>query len=246
MTQELPFEHMAAAHCSPQLRRAILRRVPLFAALDEQALGDVDRRFHERGYTAGETIYYSGDAAQTLYVVATGRVKLLQHALRQDVLLDFVAPGEMFGTLPLMGDRIYTETAQAHTDCCLLEIYTDDFQTILDEQPSVARALLSLVSHRLMAARDTIRQLSASPVESRIAAALLTLERRFNQRAERAARIQLPLTRQDLADMTGAKVETVSRVMSQFRKNGLIQSGRGWVKLLDRERLAAIAEERAA
>lgn len=228
-------------HCSPALRLAILRRVPLFAALDAGALALVDRRFHERGYGAGETIYYTGEPAATLFVVAMGKVKLLRHGPRQDVLLDFLAPGELFGSLPVMGDRIYPDTAQAQTDCCLLEVPADDFQAILDEHPAVARALLDVVSERLLAAQATIGQLGAYPVESRVAAALLALARRFGAAERGEERIQLPLTRQDLADMTGATVETVSRVMSQLRKDGLIRSGRGWVALLDRERLAAIA-----
>ncbi|HMQ32486.1 MAG TPA: Crp/Fnr family transcriptional regulator [Chloroflexaceae bacterium] len=82
----------------------------------------------------------------------------------------------------------------------------------------------------------------ACPVESRVAATLLALGRRFGADERGAERIQLPLTRQDPADMTVATTGTVSRVMSQFRKQGLVRSGRGWVALLDRERLAAIAE----
>lgn len=233
-------EHDAgtAPHCSPSMRLAILRRVPLFAALADRELALVDRRFHERGYAAGETIYYTGEPATTLYVVAVGKVKLLRHAPRQDVLLDFVAPGELLGGLPVMGDRAYPDTAQAQTDCCLLEVLADDFQAILDAHPPVTRALLGAVSERLLAAQATIGQISAYPVESRVAATLLALARRFGA----AERIELPLTRQDLADMTGATVETVSRVISQLRRRGLVRSGRGWVALLDREGLAAIAE----
>lgn len=229
-------------HCSPSMRLAILRRVPLFAALDDRELALVDRRFHERGYAAGETIYYTGEPATTLYVVAAGKVKLLRHAPRQDVLLDFVAPGELLGGLPVMGDRAYPDTAQAQTDCCLLEVLAGDFQAILDAHPPVTRALLGAVSERLLAAQATIGQISAYPVESRVAATLLALARRFGAAEGAAERIELPLSRQDLADMTGATVETVSRVISQLRRQGLVRSGRGWVALLDREGLAAIAE----
>lgn len=237
----MEYDETAGLHCSPGLRLAILRRVTLFAALDEQSLALVDRRFHERGYAAGETIYFTGEAASTLYVVAVGTVKLLRHAPRQDVLLDFLGPGELFGSVPVMGDQFYPDTAQAQTACCLLEVLADDFQAILDAHPTVTRALLTRVSERLLAAQATIGQISAYPVESRVAAALLTLAGRFGAAEQGAERIQLPLTRQDLADMTGATVETVSRVMSQLRKRGLIRSGRGWVTLLDRERLTAIA-----
>lgn len=80
-------------------------------------------------------------------------------------------------------------------------------------------------------------------LERRVAASLLKLADQLGQDDRGAVLIQVPLTRQDLADMTGAQVETVSRIMSGFRKDGLIRSGRGWVAVVDRERLAAIAAD---
>ena len=75
-------------------------------------------------------------------------------------------------------------------------------------------------------------------VESRLAATLLRLAAKLGEQQADRLLIQLPLSRQDLADMTGATVETVSRIMSQFRKQGLIDSGRRWVAILDRDALA--------
>jgi CRP-like cAMP-binding protein len=142
-----------------------------------------------------------------------------------------------------MGDGKYRDTAQAHTSCCVLAIAADDFQAVLQDHPSVALAMLEYMARRLDAAREVTRQLASAPVESRIASLLLRLGERLGEPHDGSLLLQLPLSRQDLAEMTGATIETVSRVMSQLRKQGIIRSGRGWVAIADRARLARVAEE---
>lgn len=230
--------------CSAALRLKILRRVPFFVRLSEKELERVNELFREHGFAAGETIYWSGTLATQLYVVASGKVKLSRHtALGQDVLLDILAPGDFFGSLSPLGDSLYPDSAQAQTNCCVLGIGAEDFQSILQENPSVAPLVLNIVAERLREAHDTIRQLSANSVESRIAFALCKLGEKLGEESRNGLLIQMPLSRQDLAEMTGTTTETASRILSHFREMGLIHSGRRWVAIADRERLSAIAAE---
>ncbi len=228
--------------CSVDLRLQILSRVPFFAGLDSDALAAVNRLFRERGHEAGATIFCAGDKATHLYVVADGKVKIMRHTLSgQDVLLDILVRGEFFGSLSALGDERYPDTAQAQTMSCVLEITAKDFQTVLQRYPSAALSALNIVAARLKAAHETIRQLSAHPVESRLASTLLKLADKVGERRGGEVLIQMPLSRQDLAAMTGATTETVSRAMSQFRKDGLIHTGRQWVSIADSDALSAIA-----
>ncbi len=228
--------------CSVDMRLQILSQVPFFAHLTPEDIAEVNKLFRERGYEAGETIYFAGDPATRLNVVASGKVKLIRHNLSgQDVVLDILAPGEFFGSLSALGDEEYPDTAQAQTACCILGIDAEDFETVLTRYPSVTLKVLSIMTARVKEAHETIRQLSATPAESRVAAALLRLASTLGEPRGTEVLIQVPLSRQDLAEMTGTTTETVSRVMSQFRKDGLIRSGRQWVAIGDRDRLAAIA-----
>lgn len=86
---------------------------------------------------------------------------------------------------------------------------------------------------------ELIEQLSAHPAEQRIASTLLALAGKLGEKRGNAVLIQMPLSRQDLAEMTGVTPETASRVLTQFRRSGLISSGRRWVAILDPVRLAA-------
>ncbi len=151
----------------------------------------------------------------------------------QDVVLDFLGPGEHFGSLAELGDAAYREDVTAHTHACILYTTADDFNALLRQYPAVTLATLGIVASRLRTAHSMIEQLSAYPVEHRVAATLLHLARKRGSEGRQGLLIDIPLSRQDIADMTGATVETVSRVMSQFRRDGLIDSGRRWISVLD-------------
>jgi CRP-like cAMP-binding protein len=98
---------------------------------------------------------------------------------------------------------------------------------------------------RLREAQATIQQLSVSSVEQRIAFTLLKLADKLGEPHETGLLIQMPLSREDIAAMTGSTPETASRVMTQFQKRRLIETGRQWVAITNREELAKLAQDAA-
>lgn len=230
--------------CSKEHRLRLLQAVPFFQSLGAEELGDVNARFRAYDYEAGEPIFASGSAAEKFFIVAHGKVKLFRRTpTGQDVVFGLLRAGEMFGSLPELGGRAYPDDAEAHTRCCVLGIGSADFQTILDRYPSVTRAVLAVVAERLQEARGTISQLSALPVEARIASALLKLGEKLGVERDGELILDTPLSRQDLAAMTGTTTESASRVMSDFRRRGLIRSGRRWIALTDRAGLAQLISD---
>ena len=128
----------------------------------------------------------------------------------------------------------------AQTDTCVLAISDGDFQRLLEQHPQVTLAVLASVARSLDDAREVIRQISTSDVRTRVATALLKLAERLGDADEQGILIRAPLSRQDLAAMVGATPETVSRVMADLKREGLIDTGRQWVRVLDSEALRAI------
>jgi CRP-like cAMP-binding protein len=231
-------------HCSIPDQRRLLAASPFFTRLSPEEIRTVQERFRQRHYQAGEVIQRAGDPATMLAIVAAGTVKMVRPTLDgQDVLLEFLGPGEHFGSLADLGDDTYREDVIAHTACCILYTTSDVFHDLLQRYPVVALSTLGLVSERLRHAHATIEQLSAHPVDQRIATALLRLAEKRGREDESGTLIEIPLSRQDLADLTGATVETVSRVMSEFKRAGLIDSGRRWISVLDCDGLGQIAGE---
>lgn len=232
--------------CSLDYRLKIIGRLPFFKHLPAEAISKVNALFHDRDVSADERIYFEGDEAGHLYLVAMGKVKLVRNtASGRNVLLDILHGGDYFGSLSTFGGRVHTETAIAQTDCCILQISSEDFDTILAEYPDVTRKVLEAVSKRLTESQEIVKQLSAYTVEQRIASALLRLAGKLGETRGQGVLIQLPFSRQDLAAMTGSTTETVSRVMSRFAEDGLVKSGRKWVTITDKKRLEELANKGA-
>ena len=237
-------ESIEPVSCSVDLRLSILKQLPFFAELTQADMQVINQQFREYGYQAGETIYHSGDRAANLYVVAAGKIKLLRHTPSgQDVLLDILAPGDFFGSLTTASNEVLPDTAQAQTAACVLAITSKQFRELLRQYAGVAVAVLDITAARLQEAQESVQQLSAYPVEQRLAVTLIKLVDKLGEPNELGLLIQMPLSREDLAQMIGSTTETVSRTMSQFQKEGLIQSGRQWVAVSDRSRLEQIAQD---
>lgn len=237
-------ENIQVEMCSIDLRLQILSQVPFFAGLTPKEIQDINSRFTEQGFGPGDTIIYAGDPAEHLYVVAAGKVKLLRHTLAgKDLLIDILTTGEFFGSLQALGDAEYPDTATAQTTVCTLVIGANKFRQVLEQYPGVTLRVLEITANRLKSAHEMLRQVSAYSVEHRIAYTLLKLAEKLGEEQETGLLIQAPLTRDDMAEMTGTTTETASRVLSQFQKEGLINSGRQWIAIADLDRLKEMVEE---
>lgn len=234
------------ATCSLDLRLSILRKVPFFSDLSDVQVQTLNDQFREYGFQLGEPIYFSGETAVDLFVVAAGQVKLLRHSLSgQDVLLDILKPGDYFGSILTLADDDYPETAQAHTAVCVLSISSETFRTLLQQHPSVALAVLDITARRLQETQELVHRLSTDSVERRIAAVLIKLAHKLGEVIDEGILIQMPLSRDDLAQMTGTTTETASRIISQFQKDGLVYSGRQWIAITNKfglEKITGIAD----
>jgi CRP/FNR family transcriptional regulator, nitrogen oxide reductase regulator len=239
-------EWVDPAVCSLEYRLKLIGRLPFFRHLPSEAIVEINRLFEDREVAAGQAIYYEGDPAAYLYLVTTGKVKLLRHtSLGREVLLDILQSGEYFGNFAHLNQKGYAETAIAQTGGCILQISARNFETILDRHAGVTLKVLDAVRKRLEESQEIIKQLSGSSIEQRIAATLMRLAGKLGEQKPKGVLLQLPFSRQDLAAMTGTTVETVSRVMSRLSAAGLISTGRKWVSINDLDGLEQIAEEGA-
>jgi CRP-like cAMP-binding protein len=234
------------AICSLEYRLKIIGRLPFFKHLPTDAISRINNLFHDIDVSVDDRIYFEGDEAGHLYLVAMGKVKLVRNTVAgREVMLDILRSGEYFGSLTIFGGRVHTETAIAQTDCCILKISAEDFEQILADHPDVTRKVLEAVSLRLAESQEIVKQLSAYTAEQRIASALLRLAGKLGEARGQGVLIQLPFSRQDLAAMTGSTTETVSRAMSRFVEDGLVKSGRKWVTITNLNRLEELIKRGA-
>jgi CRP/FNR family transcriptional regulator, nitrogen oxide reductase regulator len=226
-------------------RRDILQAMPFFAGLSERDWEKVIDLFSERQYQKDDYIFLEGEAPEALYIIRSGKVKVLRHSTDgKDVVLRVGGPGHLLGTVAVFDGGGYPGTAQVIEECTALVIARNDCLTLVNRYPVFALAVISDLGSRLRSSAEQIRSLAVERVEQRIARVLLKLAETAGTDSPEGRVIEMPLTRQDVADMTGTTVETAIRVMSKFRRQELIKTRRGKVVLVETAALQEIAEVR--
>ncbi|MCC7125337.1 MAG: Crp/Fnr family transcriptional regulator, partial [Acidobacteria bacterium] len=159
------------------------------------------------------------------------------------VLLRLVAPSEAFGGIAAFGGAAYPVTAEAVTASAALEWPGRVMAGLMERHPRLAINALRFVSARLHELQVQYRQLATEKVERRIARALLRLVEQAGRRVESGVLIDLPLSREDIAQMTGTTVYTVSRVISRFEGEGVLEAGRQRMVIRNAPALLSVADD---
>ena len=214
-----------------------LGTVPLFTGVPLEELEQFALVTREKMYPKGSVILFENDPGDALFVVRSGRVKVvLVGEDGREVILTVLGPGEHFGELSLIDDQPRSAHVIAMDDATLLVLRREDFRRRVEASPTVAWALLGELSRRLRRADGKIGGLVLLDVPGRIARLLLDF-------AEESGgdRIEKPITHQTIAQMIGASRETVSRAMREFQDNGWIAVERRTIALANWE----VLEKRA-
>jgi CRP/FNR family transcriptional regulator, nitrogen oxide reductase regulator len=228
---------------SPEL--GDLRGVDLFKGLGDSAIGELRRSARTRQLRRGSLIFGERGPAEAVHVLTSGFGKLVQTTSGgAHVILRYVGPFATFGASGLVADRAYHADAVAVTHCSELHWPVGVIRDLLALYPAMALNRLRVVEERLRGTEVRLRELSTAPVEKRIAQALTLLLRDLGQCVGNDVEIPFPFTRQDVAEMTGTTLHTVSRTFGYWEHRGLIERGRLRVRVADLSALAAIAEER--
>ncbi len=222
----------------------ILWKNPLFEYLEADQLDRLYSLCATESYPKGEYIFLECDPPRKLYVVVRGEVKLLEQTDDgREMIVEMAYPGDIFGEEAIFDGQPYPLTAQALDDVEVLSITRADFFSFLRDNPDLALEIITELGARLREAQNTIRALAMERVEWRIARVLLMLSRKAGTVSADGVSIDLPLTRQDIADMAATTVETTIRVLSNFKKLGLVDTEKGKIVLRDKKRLDEMVSE---
>ena len=214
----------------------------LFGSLSPDSLAEVVSRGRIQSLTAGAILFTQGAPADRCHTLIAGRVRIAQSGVEGgQLIVRFVGPGEMFGTVALFTDRHYPAEATAVIDSVEISWTEPTLLELIHRYPQIALNLVRMVGMRLREVQERLRELATERVEQRIAHSLLRLADRGACAGNDDANIEFPLTRQDLASMCGATLYTVSRVLTAWEKAGYITTHRKRVsihRLLEIRRLA--------
>ena len=222
----------------------LLHRVPLFASLSAEALRDVADAAHVRVIEPGAAFFREGDPADSFYVVQSGSVKVTQLTPEgHQVVLRLIAPGDAFGGVAIYDAGTYPVTAEAVTTASAFQWPGPVMARLLERYPALALNTLRFVAARLHELQVQYRQLATEKVERRIARALVRLVERSGRRVDQGVLIDLPLSRDDIAQMTGTTLYTVSRTVSRWEADGILETGRQRILVRNPHALTSIADD---
>lgn len=222
----------------------LLAQSPLFQGLSPTELHVALQAARRRTARREAFFFQQGDPAYLLYILMEGRVKLIQVTPEGDeIILHLVHPGEMFGGIAALGDATYPVSAQALDDCQALAWDGETIARLMERTPRLALNALRLLAGRVQELQDRVRELATERVERRVARTLLRLARQAGRKVEGGVLIDLPLSRQALAEMTGTTLFTVSRILSRWEQQGLVEAGRERVLIRFPHGLVRLAED---
>ena len=216
----------------------VLKRAPLFNALDDEDARALRRQMTEVKLSRGEHLFMEGDDGDALYVVLDGKMKLTRAATDgRENLLVVIGPGEMFGELSLFDPRPRTSTTSAVTDAVLASLKREALLPWLRERPEVSQHMLRALVQRLRRSNDVVADLVFTDVPGRVAKNLLDLADRFGTQEPDGLHVHHDLTQEELAQLVGASRETVNKALADFAARGWLQISARSVLILDVDRL---------
>lgn len=218
-----PFQGMAAADLDRMLQQARSLRVSKDAAVFEQE-----------------------EEAHSFFLLLDGHVRVVKTTPDgQQVIVRYISPGELMGIAQALGRTTYPASAIAAIDCVVLAWPSNLWPEFTAAFPSFGANTYKTVGARLQDSHTRVIEMSTEQVQQRVAHALLRLVKQTGKKTDEGILIDFPLSRQDIAEMTGTTLHTVSRLLTSWEEKGLVSSGRQKVTVVEPHRLMLLAEGRA-
>lgn len=226
--------HVACSSCS-------LRELCLPAGIDPREMERIDELVnHRRKLKRGEHLYRAGASLASLYAIRSGTMKsCVLHEDGREQVAGFHMMGDLLGMDAISGGRHMCDIV-ALEDCEVCEIPFSCLEQLSRELPPLQHQLHRIMSREIVRDYGVMLLLGSMKAEERLAAFLLNLSQRFAARGYSASEFNLRMTREEIGSYLGLKLETISRVLSRFQQDGLLEVHHKQLRIADAKRLRAI------
>ena len=220
-----------------------LQRADFFKSLTSEQLDRIQKKGRRIKLKPRSMLFHQGAPAQSCFMVNRGRLKLTKlNEKGKEVILRYIGSGELTAAIAVLKDGAYPVTAEAIEES---EVVGWDKPTMVDlmrQYPDIAINLLGIVLERIEDIQHRYLEVCTEHVDQRIARSLLRLMRRAGSKTSRGIRINIPLSRQNIAEYSGTTLYTVSRTLSAWEKRGWVQSSREQILITDPHALVLFSE----
>ena len=207
-----------------------IKQIPLFSGLSEEEIGEIASYVERKSFSRKKTIFFEGKV----------KITKLSHD-GKEIIIELISPRDFFGGFAVLNGFPYPANAVAMEDSVIIRISRRNIMGIIERFPNFMYDITANLGERVREFHDTLKNIALERVESRIAALLLKLAEKTGEKNDQGEiEISMRLTKQDIAEMVGTTVETAIRVMSRFRKSGLIKDVKGNIIIKDLDLLDKI------
>ncbi|MFN7210265.1 MAG: Crp/Fnr family transcriptional regulator [Aggregatilineales bacterium] len=222
-----------------------VEQIEFFADLPAPLYEQLMRTARSQRLSSGALLFHQGEPAHVFYLLQRGRIRLIQHTAEgKDVTLATFSEGDLIGLIVALRGDPYPATAEALEESEVLALQGGTLWTIMSHHAPLAVRVVRMLAARLHEAHERIRELSAERVQQRVARSLVRLAHKVGvPQADGSIYLNVRLSRQDLAQMNGTTLETISRTLTAWQREGLLEAGREQITLLKPHNLALIADD---
>lgn len=220
----------------------LISHIPPFRKLERVEIREILDAATPKRYSAGQAIFEEHEPAEIFFLLLDGHVRVIRTTASGDqVIARHIVSGELMGIATAIGRTHYPATAVAIDDCLVLYWPRNLWQIFVEKYDGFATETYKTVGQRISQANNHILELATQQVEQRVARALLRLAHQSGRHTGEGIEIDFPLTRQNISEMTGTTLYTVSRLLSAWEKQGIVTSGRKKSCVVEMGRLKALA-----
>jgi CRP-like cAMP-binding protein len=221
-----------------------LSNLTLFREITQEEIRVIINRARVRRVNSDEFFFMQGDPAESIFVLREGRVKLTQVSPDgQQTLMRVLGPWNLFAIVGFIGGRTYPVSAQAAEPSSAYVWQRENLMDLVNTLPRLTTNVMQMMAESVQEFQERLREMATERVERRLARTLIRLAGQTGKKTEYGVLLDMHLTRQDLAEMIGATLFTVSRILSQWETSGFVLSGREKVTICNPHALVKIAED---
>lgn len=200
------------------------RKVEIFCNLDNNELTDIIMMTGSKSFDKNENVFLEGDKSDTLYIINEGKIKLYKTTKSgKEQILHILSEGEFFGELNLVKTGEYHFNARAMTPVRLCTLTNEDMKNIVLKRPEIGLKVLEVMGERLSKLETMVQTLATNDAEARLANLLIQLSQENGKRTSQGIEIRVPMTREDMSNLTGVARETISRKLKKLEDQGIIK-----------------------
>lgn len=216
----------------------ILKKVPVFEGLTQEDLEQISSVTIEKNLRKGTIIFMEGDKGDTFYFVKSGKVKVSKTTPEgRELIFTILTDGDVFAEVALFNDVDYPAGAEVMEDSCIGMIRNEDLENLIRKNAEIALHIIKVFSKKLYSSQQKVKELALGDTYARTAQTILKLAQNNGKETQKGVELQLDLSRQDLANLIGTARETVSRALSQFKKEGSIDIDKKKIVIKDINKL---------